>query len=116
MTATVEPGTTTLSPLGPTTPEEIAAVRDVLVSTGTLGQNDRFCYAALVEPSKDAVLGYRPGDPVDRRFRVLLLDIKDATSREVIVSATRREIDRVQTLESATAGQLPIIDTEFEAV
>ena len=116
MTATVEPGTTTLSPLGPTTPEEIAAVRDVLVSTGALGENDRYCFAALEEPSKDTVLGHRPGDPVDRRFRVLLLDLKDATSREVIVSATRREIDRVATLDCATAGQLPILDTEFEAV
>ena len=60
------------------------------------------------------MLASRDGDPVDRRFRALLLDMATAASRDVVVSVTRGEIDANIELDAETGGQLPIIDAEFE--
>src|SRR4051794_32130180 len=103
-------------PLDQPTAEEFAAVRDVLTEAGLLGDAVRVCFAALEEPAKAEVLAHTEGDPVDRRFRVLLLDLGGAASRDVVVSATRREVVTSVDLDAAASGQLPIIDTEFEVM
>ena len=103
-------------PLDQPTTEEFAAVREVLTDAGLLGDAVRVCFAALEEPAKTEVLAHAEGDPVDRRFRVLLLDLGGAASRDVVVSATRGEVVTSVDLDAATGGQLPIIDTEFEVM
>ncbi|GAA4801535.1 primary-amine oxidase [Actinomycetospora chlora] len=107
------PGSAT-HPLDLATAEEFDAVREVLAEAGLLGDAVRFCFAGLEEPDKASVLAFRDGDDVDRRFRVLLLDMSGGPSRDVVVSATRREVDTAVELDPATSGQLPIIDSEFE--
>ena len=101
-------------PLDLATTEEFRAVREVLADAGLLGDSVRYCFAGLEEPDKAAVLAHTDGDHVDRRFRVLLLDMSGAPSRDVVVSASRGEIDSTVELDPATSGQLPIIDSEFE--
>jgi primary-amine oxidase len=62
-------------PLAPLTAAEIDAAREVLVAAGLVGDTVRFPSLLLEEPSKRDVLAYRPGDPIDRRVRAMLLDI-----------------------------------------
>jgi primary-amine oxidase len=114
--AVVDARTRSAHPLGPVTAEEIDTVREALVDAGLLEESVRYCYASLEEPDKATVLSHAAGDPVDRRFRVLLLDLATGRGRDVVVSATRRQVDVVLEVNSATDGQMPIIDAEFDLV
>lgn len=115
-TTTAKVSTNTAHPLGPVTEDEIRQVKETLTAAGLLTDHVRFAFCGPEEPDKAAVLAFAPGDPVDRCFRVLLLDLADGTSHDVIVSATRSAVDRVTVLDPKTDGQLPVIDTEFELV
>src|SRR5690606_32462561 len=54
--------------------------------------------------------------PVDRRFRVFLLDTEHCRSQDVVVSATRRRVESETELDTATMGELPVLEEEFEVV
>jgi primary-amine oxidase len=103
-------------PLDMTTEHEVGAVRDALHAAGLLAESMRWAFFAPEEPAKSEVLAHRPGAAVDRRFRVVLLDLATGASQDVVVSATRGEVDVVRDLDPATTGQPPIIDTEFEMI
>ncbi|GAB3360585.1 primary-amine oxidase [Amycolatopsis echigonensis] len=100
-------------PLHPVREEEVHAVRRILADAGLLPETVRCCFFGPEEPEKSAVLA---GDPADRRFRVLLLDLPTGASRDVVVSVTRSTVDAVAALDPRRDGQLPIIDTEFELI
>ncbi|MEV0389723.1 primary-amine oxidase [Nonomuraea sp. NPDC050643] len=108
--------TATPHPLDPLTPDEFTTVRTVLDAAGLVGRTTRFAYAGLEEPAKETLLGFAPGDPVDRRVRVMLLDVAGGPSRDVVVSVTRELIDSDRVLDAATDGQLPVLDEEFGVV
>ncbi|NBH08472.1 primary-amine oxidase [Amycolatopsis sp. SID8362] len=116
MTLTDRAATTATHPLDPVSEPEVTAARRVLADAGLLGDAVRFAFFALEEPAKADVLAFRTGDPLDRRFRALLLDLADGSSRDVVVSVTRSTVDSVTELDPAVSGQPPIIDTEFELV
>ncbi|WP_405767706.1 primary-amine oxidase [Streptomyces sp. NBC_01538] len=116
MTTTTTVSTNAAHPLGPVTEDEIRRVKEALTVAGLLTENVRFAFCGLEEPDKSAVLAFTPGAPVDRCFRVLLLDLTGGASYDVIVSATRSTVERMTVLNPETDGQLPIIDTEFELV
>ncbi|NUP03071.1 MAG: primary-amine oxidase [Nonomuraea sp.] len=103
-------------PLDSLTPEEIGALRTVLAAAGLTGRTTRFAYAGLAEPPKDSLLGHKPGDPVDRRVRVLLHDTAGAPGRDVTVSLTRGTVDADRVLDAATDGQLPVLPEEYALV
>ncbi|MEJ2866590.1 primary-amine oxidase [Actinomycetospora sp. OC33-EN08] len=114
MTATVSRVT---HPLEMPTEAEYAAVREVLVEADLLTDRVRYCFADLEEPPKAEVLAFTPGSTgraVDRRFRVVLLDLDSGRSWDTVVSATRREVVSGRELDPAREGQPPIIDSEFE--
>jgi primary-amine oxidase len=50
-----------------------------------VGEHTRFAYLGLEEPPKDEVLAFRPGDPVERRARAILLDTATGEARDVVV-------------------------------
>ena len=104
--ANIDTGAAT-HPLDLATTEEFRAVREVLTDAGLLGDSVRYCFAGLEEPDKAAVLAHTDGDRVDRRFRVLLLDMSGGPSRDVVVSATRGEIDSAVELDPATTLERP---------
>ncbi|MDI2028043.1 primary-amine oxidase [Saccharopolyspora sp. TS4A08] len=108
--------TTTAHPLDPMSAEEVDALRAALEDAGLLGEHVRFTFVAPEEPDKAAVLAHRPGEPVDRRFRAVLLDLATGVSHDAVVSTTRSAVDTVRRLDPVTDGQPPIIDTEFELV
>ncbi|WP_448616541.1 primary-amine oxidase [Modestobacter sp. URMC 112] len=103
-------------PLDPIVSQEIEEVRRITAEAGLVADSTRFVYVGLEEPAKDAVLRYEPGRPVDRHFRVLLLDLASQVSRDVVVDVTAGKVVSAVELDTATSGQLPVLDEEFELV
>lgn len=103
-------------PLDPISEAEVAEVRRVLDAAGLVAAGTRFGYLGLEEPAKADLFAHAAGDPVRRRFRVLLLDLATQASRDVVVDATAGEVVSRVELDPATTGQLPVLDEEFELV
>lgn len=103
-------------PLAAVTAEEIRAVRQAVDKAGLVGEGTRFVYVGLDEPPKAKVLAYDHQGPPQRRFRALLLDLASHASRDVIVDAATAEVVSVAELDTATSGQLPVLDEEFGLV
>ncbi|RTL66948.1 MAG: primary-amine oxidase [Pseudonocardiaceae bacterium] len=103
----------TTHPLTMTTPEEVAAVREVLVDAGLLTEHVRYAFFAPEEPAKSEVLA---GGDCDRRFRVVLLDLATGRSWDTVVSTDSRAVVSSRELDPPVDGQPPIIDTEFEMI
>jgi primary-amine oxidase len=103
-------------PLDPIVSEELAEVRRITADAGLVADSTRFVYVGLHEPTKAEVLGHRPGQLVTRQFRVLLLDLASQVSRDVLVDVTAGQVVSDVELDTATSGQLPVLDEEFELV
>ncbi|GHF70831.1 primary-amine oxidase [Amycolatopsis bartoniae] len=103
-------------PLAAVAAEEIRTVRQVAEKAGLVADSTRFVYVGLDEPPKADVLAHRPESPPQRRFRALLLDLATQISRDVVVDVTAAEVVSVTELDTATSGQLPVLDEEFELV
>jgi primary-amine oxidase len=110
------PQTTATHPLSRMTAEEVTAVREVVEAAGLLNGTTRFVYVGLEEPHKRDVLGWAPGEPVERRFRVLLLDRATGAGRDLTVSVTGRAVVTDVPIDAVADGQVPILDAEFEAI
>ncbi|WP_208921514.1 primary-amine oxidase [Streptomyces capitiformicae] len=106
----------TQHPLAPLTPSEITAARTILAQAGLLADTSRFAYLGLEEPEKDRLMAHAPGDPVDRRVRVMLHDTAGAPAHDVVLSLTRGAIDSDRTLDATKDGQLPILEEEFDLI
>ncbi|VVJ16300.1 Monoamine oxidase [Amycolatopsis camponoti] len=99
-------------PLAPVTAEEIRTVRETAENAGLVAESTRFVYVGLEEPPKTDVLAGTAG----RRFRALLLDLATQESRDVVVDVLAAEVVSATELDTATSGQLPVLDEEFELV
>src|SRR5262249_56454572 len=60
---------------------------------GRLTDAARFAYFGLDEPPKEAVTGFAPGDPVDRRVRVVIAPGPGAEVVEAIVDVNARAVE-----------------------
>ncbi|MGY1683457.1 primary-amine oxidase [Geodermatophilus sp. SYSU D01176] len=110
------PRSTVTHPLSRMTAEEIVAAREVLEAAGLLGDATKFVYVGLEEPHKRDVLDWTPGQPIERRLRVLLLDRATGDGCDVTVSVTRGAVVRDEAIDAVADGQVPILDAEFEAI
>ncbi len=86
-------------PLEPLTGEELKAARDIVLASGRLDvppEALRFAYVGLREPPKEAVRAVDRGEEVavDRQVRLVLLQGPDSDVTEVVVSLTRRAVER----------------------
>ncbi len=86
-------------PLARLTGDEIAAARQVVLTSGRADvppEALRFAYVGLCEPPKETVRAADRGERValDRRLRLVLLQGPRADVVEVVVSVTRGEVDR----------------------
>ena len=120
-TATIEsvdqtPSAAPDHPLAPLTADEIRAVRRIVDAHGLLGESVRFVYVALDEPHKKTVLAFSPGDPIERRARVLLLDRATGLGNDLVVSITDDRVVAQQSIDAGTEGHVPILDQEFEDI
>ncbi|MCE2466290.1 MAG: primary-amine oxidase [Dehalococcoidia bacterium] len=88
-TATQPPGS---HPLDPLTADEIVQTSAILKAHRQLGARVRFETIVLKEPDKKSVLGFRPGDPIDREAFVVILDNDDGATYEAAVSLSQGQV------------------------
>ncbi|MFJ9900661.1 primary-amine oxidase [Streptomyces sp. NPDC091280] len=103
-------------PLDRLTETDIRAARRVLEREGLLRKSVRFVYVGLEEPPKQAVLDHVPGERLERRVRVFLLDTADGRSHDVVVALTDDVVESIREPDPETEGRLPILDEEFSLV
>ncbi|WP_233506910.1 primary-amine oxidase [Jiangella anatolica] len=103
-------------PLQRLSADEIRAARSLLDDNGLVTAATKFALLGLEEPDKLTVLGHRPGDPIDRRIRAVLLDLETGAARTVIASLTRGAIDSIVDIDPVTDGQPPILLEELVTV
>src|SRR5499426_1662981 len=77
-----------LHPLDPLSAQEITAAVSILRTSGKLGSNVRFATVVLQEPSKEVVLNFKDGDPIEREAFAVIIDNDDGATYEVDVSIT----------------------------
>ncbi|RBP64224.1 primary-amine oxidase [Brevibacterium sanguinis] len=85
-------------PLDPLTADEIARARQVLVDAGRFHDDTRVPRMLAVDPPKDALARWRPGDPLDRRIKVTLLERSSGHAAEAIVSLDRQAVESYEVL------------------
>ncbi|KXC05684.1 primary-amine oxidase [Microbacterium hominis] len=103
-------------PLASLSAAEIDAVRTIVLALASTTDRVRFVYVGLEEPAKGEIAAWEQGGPApERRARVQLLDMATTRSSDLVVSLASGEVLR-ETVLDGTAGQLPILDAEFEEV
>jgi primary-amine oxidase len=115
-TALRQPAVRRAHPLDRLSEEEIRSARRLIDGHGLLSRTTRFALMALEEPAKQDVLAFRPGDPIDRRIRALLLDAATGATRSVVASLTRGVIDTDVAVDPAVDGQAPVLLEDLMAV
>lgn len=102
-------------PLDPLTAEEIASARQILVRKGVLGETVRVPMLLPDEPTKDELAAWAPGDAMDRRVDVTLMDADTGAVTEVIVSVTRDVVVSSRRLDPSQApyGQPQYLFEEY---
>src|SRR5262245_24399756 len=108
--ATTDRHTGTVHPLDPLSADEVIRAWALICARHAPGPRTRAISITLHEPPKDAVLGYRPGDPVERQAFAILLDNATGMTHEAVVSLTR---ERVISWTDVPGVQPPIIFDEF---
>jgi primary-amine oxidase len=98
-------------PLDPLTHDEIVAAVEVLRANRDLPDRHRFVTVTLHEPSKEAVLAFDEGDPIDREAFIILLDNERESTFEAVVSVTAREL---RSWTEIAGVQPPIVLDEFD--
>ncbi|NYJ65366.1 primary-amine oxidase [Pseudoclavibacter chungangensis] len=105
-------------PLDMLTADEIARGRAILAREGRITEHTLFPNVLLVEPDKDAVRAFRPGDALDRKILFVSLERDTGVSTETVVSLADDAIERTTTVPSGEFpyGQPPYAWEEFDAV
>ncbi|MCP2049534.1 UNVERIFIED_ORG: primary-amine oxidase [Paenarthrobacter nicotinovorans] len=107
---------TTLHPLATLRAADIDGARTALQNAGMLSETVRFVYVGVEEPTKsDALAAERASLQVDRRVRVMLIDLSDGHATDVVVSVSSGEVVRKDAVD-ATSGQPPLTVAEFGIV
>ncbi|MFT4305730.1 MAG: primary-amine oxidase [Microbacterium sp.] len=103
-------------PLDPLSAAEIERAREILVTAGLLGENVRVPMLLPDEPDKTELAAWTPGDPIDRRVDVTLLETTTGAVTEAIVSITRGEVlsQRPYPAAEAPYGQPQYLFEEYE--
>jgi primary-amine oxidase len=88
----VDVASTTAHPLDALAADEIRAAVSVVRESGRVDEAVLFSMVTLDEPSRDTVAAHRPGDPVERRVRLIVLPGPEAAVVEVVVSLASGQI------------------------
>jgi len=92
MTTVEKPAAGVRHPLEPLTVEEVKAAAALVRADGRWNQQSLFVRISLNEPPKEAVLGYKYGQPIDRQAFVILRDRAARATVEVVVSITQQKV------------------------
>ncbi len=117
LTAAPDAGAGSAHPLASLSTAEFTRIRDIVIAQPDFTSTTRFAYVGLDEPHKREVLAWQAGEgPLpERRARVMLLDMATSRSTDNVVSLTSGSVLSTTVLDGS-AGQLPILVEEFEAV
>ena len=83
---------TVAHPLEMLTGDEIKRAVKILRESGRVPEAALFAHIVLHEPHKDELARWKPGDPVERRVRVVVVPGPGMDLHEVVVSVTKGEI------------------------
>ncbi|EKU99059.1 Cu2+-containing amine oxidase [Leptolyngbya sp. PCC 7375] len=97
-------------PLEPLTPDEIATAVAIVRQEKSLKTRFRFATVTLHEPIKETVLGFQPGDTIEREAFLILLDNATARTYEAVVSISSGQL---KSWEHIPDVQPPIMLDEF---
>jgi primary-amine oxidase len=95
---------------------EITAARELIEAAGLATPTTRYAVLALEEPTKDEVLATEAWATVARRVRALLLDVATGRTRDVLVSLSAGEVERVTEVDTGNGGQAPVLLEELMVV
>jgi primary-amine oxidase len=79
-------------PLAMLTAVEVTRAVEVLRATGDVPDGALFAHVVLHEPAKEELARWKPGDPIDRQVRALIVPDPGLTLIEAIVSVTQGEV------------------------
>ena len=91
----------TTHPLEPLSKSEIEAAVVIAKSDPRVTDAHRFVSLELNEPDKQSVLGYEPGQSVDREAFVIFLDGSNGNCVEAVISLTQGAVISWETIEGA---------------
>ena len=97
-------------PLEPTSPDEIRRAVQILREDGRLGENARFSCTLPVEPSKESVRRFSPGDAFERELRLIGYDPEPSESFDARISLSQ---GKVASFETVARGQAPLGFMDF---
>ncbi|HJP79322.1 MAG TPA: primary-amine oxidase [Pseudonocardiaceae bacterium] len=103
-------------PLDRLTAAEMREARGILADAGLITPATRFPALALIEPDRDTVFAFQPGDPIDRKVGAVLLNTETGQVQAVTVSVTERRVLATREVDVSTEGQPSITGEEFELV
>ena len=103
-------------PLATLTTDEIDAARGIAVANGLLTEATRFVYAGLEEAPKADILSWQPGQAITRRVRLMLLDRQTGRGTVAVIDVTAGTVVSHREVDSATEGQVSILDEEFKDI
>jgi primary-amine oxidase len=83
---------TVAHPLASITAEEIRTAVATVRADGRLDERARFATVTLDPPTKEALSRYRPGEPVQRRVRLIIVPGPDSAVIEALVSVPSGEL------------------------
>ncbi|WP_223694993.1 primary-amine oxidase [Leifsonia poae] len=115
-TSTVTAPTSVTHPLDALTADEIARGRRILQGAGYVTATTRFPSVLPVEPTKEAVTAFRPGDAIERCILFVVLDTATGVCAEVVVSVTSDAVVGTTELATGTApyGQPQYLLEEYQ--
>ncbi|SEP03266.1 Copper amine oxidase, N3 domain [Paenibacillus sophorae] len=103
---------TSKHPLEPLTAEEITAAVRILRAEKDLGEFYRFASVNLLEPCKELVLRFNPGDSFEREAFCIVLNYKENQTFEAVVSLSDNKVKSWTHIPGMQPG---ILLQEFEA-
>jgi primary-amine oxidase len=103
-------------PLDRLSAAEIDHAKRIMVDAGLVTESIRFPMLSLAEPDKRSVLAHRPGDPVQRAVRAVLMDAATGATTRVTVSLTEERVLSTDAVDVAIEGQPPVMLGEYPTV
>lgn len=86
-------------PLSLLSPDEVTTARSVLDAAGELPEGCAVVHIILLEPPKEELAAWSPGDPVHRRVTALVLPGAGLTMVELVVSVTDQRVEERRVIE-----------------
>lgn len=93
-------------PLDMLTGEEVTRAAELVRGTGRLPEGALFAHVVLHEPAKEELARWKPGDPIDREVRALVVPGPELTMIEAVVSVTSGEVREWREIEGMRSALL----------